>query len=182
MNLHSQRAFTLVELMITLALLAIFASVAVPAFAEFISRNRQQALQDEMLAALHFTRAQAILSNSVVEICASSNGAACQTSWSQGWIIRQTSSGDLLRINQQAPGTALRWRGFGQNVRFASNGTSFASNGAFYECNQHEIAWLILLNRQGRARIGNAADKHQRLHYCVSQDNGTESGDGTSES
>jgi type IV fimbrial biogenesis protein FimT len=68
MNLNPQRAFTLVELMITLALLAILASVAVPAFAELIARNRQLALQDEMLAALNYTRAQAVLSNSVVEL------------------------------------------------------------------------------------------------------------------
>src|SRR5690606_16701600 len=139
--------------------LAILASVAVPAFAELIARNRQLALQEEMLAALNYTRAQAVLSNSAVELCASGNGTTCQSNWSQGWIIRQTSSGELLRTSQQAPGTTLRWRGFNHNVRYAGNGTSFASNGAFFECVQQKFAWLVLLNRQGRARIGDVVDK-----------------------
>lgn len=174
MNLHPQRAFTLVELMITLALLAILATVAVPAFAELIARNRQLALQDEMLAALNYTRAQAVLSNSVVELCGSGNGSSCQTDWSQGWIIRQASDGKVLRFSQQASGSSLRWRGFRQHVDFAGNGIGFASNGSFFECDQQKLAWLIVLNRQGRARIGNAADKHERLHLCGAQDEVTD--------
>ena len=52
MFMSKQRAFTLVEMFIVLALLAIFAQVAVPAFQDFIEANQQQALQEQIVRAV----------------------------------------------------------------------------------------------------------------------------------
>ncbi|MBD7977702.1 GspH/FimT family pseudopilin [Serpens gallinarum] len=165
MNLHPQRAFTLVELMITLALLAILASVAVPAFAELIARNRQLALQHEVLNALNFARAYAARNNTRVNFCASSNGTTCQNDWSTGWIIRLEADGRLLRQGQPGQGNFLAWEGgIARSITFHGNGTS--NNGSFYQCHAQQMTWLILISRQGRARIGNTSDQQTRSHYC----------------
>ncbi len=54
--MNYQRAFTLVELCIVLALLAILAQVAVPAFHDFLERNQQQALYNQIAHAVNHAR------------------------------------------------------------------------------------------------------------------------------
>ena len=57
--MRNQRAFTLVEMFIVLAVLAILAQVAVPAFQDFLERNQQQALCDQIARAVNNARAHA---------------------------------------------------------------------------------------------------------------------------
>lgn len=60
MNISKARGFTLVELMITIALLAIVATIAVPNFVQFIRNNQVQAKADELGTFLQYARAQAV--------------------------------------------------------------------------------------------------------------------------
>ena len=60
LRLKSTRGFTLVELMITLALLAIVATIAVPNFVQFIRNNQVQAKADELKTFLQYARGQAV--------------------------------------------------------------------------------------------------------------------------
>lgn len=82
------RAFTLVELMIVLALLAIVASFAIPNFQEFIRRNQVSTQINEIVTDLNFTRSEAVKRNHGVTMCSSNDGASCTgTDWADGWII-----------------------------------------------------------------------------------------------
>lgn len=56
----SMRGFTLVELMIIIALLAVVASIAVPNFVQFIRNNQLQAKTDEIATFLQYARSQAV--------------------------------------------------------------------------------------------------------------------------
>ena len=56
----NNHGFTLVELMITIALLAIVATIAVPNFVQFIRNNQVQAKADELGSFLQYARAQAV--------------------------------------------------------------------------------------------------------------------------
>lgn len=67
-RLKDMRGFTLVELMITIALLAIVATIAVPNFVQFIRNNQVQAKADELKTFLQYARGQAVATRKKYEI------------------------------------------------------------------------------------------------------------------
>lgn len=85
MKTHS--GFTLVELMIVLALVAILATIGVPSFTSFVINNRLTAQANELVSALNLARSEAIKRNRRVTVCRSNNGAGCGGTWNDGWIV-----------------------------------------------------------------------------------------------
>lgn len=79
--------FTLVELMITLSLVAIMAAMAVPSFTGFIANNRLAAQANELVASLNLARSESIKRNTRVTVCPTSTGTGCGGTWGQGWLV-----------------------------------------------------------------------------------------------
>lgn len=77
-----QRGFTLIELMVTLAVLAILVTVALPGFNTLMDDHRIQAAQRSMLSALNLARSEASHRNQTITI--SSTGGA---DWGDGISI-----------------------------------------------------------------------------------------------
>ena len=98
MNKHS--GFTLIELMITLAIVGILLTVGVPSLKTFMQGNQLIASSNELVSALHIARSEAIKLNSRVSICESSNGISCSNtgSWKNGWIVFVDFDGNLVNI------------------------------------------------------------------------------------
>ncbi|WP_444929599.1 GspH/FimT family pseudopilin [Microbulbifer sp. SSSA002] len=84
-----QAGFTLIEMMITLVVLAVLVSIAVPSFTDMMNNSRSVALAEDFAGALNYTRSEAVRRGDRVSICASSDGASCgaTNNWSQGWIV-----------------------------------------------------------------------------------------------
>jgi type IV fimbrial biogenesis protein FimT len=98
--------FTLIELMITLAIVAVLLVVGVPSLKTFMQSNTLIASTNELLSALHVARSEAIKLNTRVSICDSSNGTSCGLTgdWSNGWIVFVDAGGNLTSTG--APCTA----------------------------------------------------------------------------
>ncbi|TLM74830.1 GspH/FimT family pseudopilin [Microbulbifer harenosus] len=82
-----QGGLTLIELMITLAVLAVIVGIAVPSFNTMIQNNRSLALGDELASALNFARSEAIKRGARVTLCGTTNGTTCNGNWTNSWIV-----------------------------------------------------------------------------------------------
>lgn len=80
--MRSNRGFTLIELMVTLAVMAIIAGMAFPSLRDFIINSRVTTQTNEFIAALGHTRSEAIKRGLDVMVCARDG-----TNLGNGWFI-----------------------------------------------------------------------------------------------
>jgi type IV fimbrial biogenesis protein FimT len=92
------RGFTLIELMISILVLAILVGVAVPSFREAALSSRLSAYANDLLASAQLARSEAIKRNAPVTLCASEDGDECSedVGWEVGWIVA-TDGGAVLQ-------------------------------------------------------------------------------------
>ena len=96
-----QAGFTLMELLLGIAVLAILTTLAVPAFTQFIQNNRLAAEANEMVASFQYARSEAVKRGLPVQICSSDDGTACDGNWNQGWIAMLDPDGteeEVIRV------------------------------------------------------------------------------------
>ena len=88
-QLEHSPGFTLMELMVTIAIAGILLGVAIPSFTSIISSNRLTTYANDLVTALNFARSEAIKRGVRITLCKSTNGNSCTAGddWSQGWII-----------------------------------------------------------------------------------------------
>lgn len=85
-----QYGFTLIEVLVTISVIAIVMAIAMPSFKSQISRNKAEALNEDFIFAVSLARSEAVKRGNSVTICASDNGATCSLKpegWGSGYLI-----------------------------------------------------------------------------------------------
>jgi len=164
--------FTVIELLVTIAIAAIVMGLAVPSFNSAIKNNRLTAEVNMFVGALNLARSEAIKRNHNVAICKSNDGATCVTAgnWEQGWLV----FGDLnnnglfepgngeppLRIQENAPAT-ITITGLAANLRdiisYKPSGMA-GTTGTIKVCDDRPeiVGKTIVFVTTGRARINSS--------------------------
>ena len=97
------KGFTLVELMVSISIMAILVGVAAPSFNEVVLGSKLGSYTNNLVASSNLARGEAIKRNDAVTLCVSINGTSCgagSAGWEQGWVV--LSSGGTV-IQRQAP-------------------------------------------------------------------------------
>lgn len=134
------QGFTLIELMVTIAVVAVLAALAFPSFQYSLRSNRTSTATNELMASLALARSEAVRSARGSGLCTSADGATCGGTWNDGWIvwidndangvpggandriIRYTQAHDRLSV------TATSSAGSATLVRFDPRGRVFDGN------------------------------------------------------
>ena len=64
-----QKGFTLIELMVTIAILAIMTAIAIPNFSEWVAKRRVASVAEKVASQIRFARAEAARLNKPVYLC-----------------------------------------------------------------------------------------------------------------
>ncbi len=100
LKLSALKGFSLVELMIAIAILGILTAIAIPSFNEAILSNKLRSYANSLVSHAYLARGEAIKSNAPVTLCVSTDGTSCATGgWELGWIVL---SGTTVVQRQQA--------------------------------------------------------------------------------
>lgn len=132
---HRRRmlGFTMIELMVTVAVAAILTMIALPNLRTFVLNSRRDSLIDGLVASLHYARTQAIDLNQATFLCAGTGGVIagtppCATAeWKTGWqVITTPASGGTSKLLAthvlSTAGTTPSVTALNGNVDFQFNG------------------------------------------------------------
>lgn len=169
----SCRGLTLIELMITLVILAVTVMVVAPGMAQLIHGNRLRTEASRLVTAINLARSEAVIRNVPVSVCpssmASSGIAGCSGDYADGWIVFtnrdqntrvDAGSDEVVRVFESIPrGYSLTnrtgTRVVSQPITYRPDGSS-RQNRTLLLCppggNSVE-PWSVVLNNVGRARV-----------------------------
>lgn len=93
------RGFTVIEAVVTLAVLGTLVAASVSTVGELVEGLRLGTVSNDVLQHLHLARSEAIKRNTRVALCRSADGATCSTAgrWDQGWMMFQDRNNDGSR-------------------------------------------------------------------------------------
>lgn len=172
----SLRGFTLLELLLALAISGIVLAIGVPSFTEMISNSRRSSMINALVADLNLARNEAIKRAESVTVCMrQANADSCDTSggtsWNNGWLVFADIDGDavfdsdndstlcelvddcMLRKHAALDQISLTFPH--KRITFSPRGT-VNSQGKFVICDNKRSAsaTVRVLARSGRLRTG----------------------------
>jgi len=158
--------FTLIELMVVVAIAGMAMAFAIPAMGTFIKNERLVTQINTLVGHLAYARNEAVTLRQQVILCASGNMTSCSgTDWAAGWILfidadnsSTFNTGEQIlraKATLEGSGTTLN-SSTGSMIIYDNRGFSPNSNGVFSLCDDRGAANVrsISITNTGRVRRG----------------------------
>lgn len=158
---------TLIELIVTLAVLTIMLTWAVPGYQQFTARNQVAVEVMRLKTALALARNTAITRRSTITVCPSPDGVKCTNGdWTAPLVVvdGDASGGSLagdeiLRQLGESSVVSVTYRADNRPVRYKQMGRSTGHNGTFDICGQYDTGAQVIVSNFGRTRTtGNRSE------------------------
>lgn len=119
MKISNTKGFTLVELLVIIAMLGVVTAIGMPTFQSMRTTSALADTTNELVMALKRARAEAIKRGRDVRVCSSTDSANCSGAagnWVKGWIVYSDvdndgqvdeDQGELIWVNQMDSKTSL---------------------------------------------------------------------------
>jgi type IV fimbrial biogenesis protein FimT len=128
-----QRGFTLMEMMMVLALTAVILAIGAPSFSEFRQNSQMTGVANDFLTTIVNARSEALKRQSFVAVCPSStplsDAATCDAADPTGWIAFTDTNGNCVRdvgdeifATGARPSDLVTADGNGNCISFGNNG------------------------------------------------------------
>jgi type IV fimbrial biogenesis protein FimT len=119
---YFKSGFTLVELLLVTSFAAFIVAILIPGVAAFIQQNQLATAQNDLLAALHLARSEAIERAASVTACKSATGTACNgADWEDGWIVFTDKNADGAVDGGDGDTLLHRWAGLSDALTLRGN-------------------------------------------------------------
>ncbi|MGP9824096.1 GspH/FimT family pseudopilin [Ectopseudomonas khazarica] len=163
--------FTLIELMIIVSMISIFALIAVPNFTQLVANNRTQSQNNELLSLLQFARSTAVEQRRQIKVCQD------QDVWSVKADCEEST--EALRSMTLSGGASVS--ASSSELTFHYNGTG--QSASLLTCHDGDFAngYTIDVQASGRARSWargkNGPSSDDNMTTCTVQSGGDDDGE-----
>lgn len=167
---NTSTGFTLVDMLMTIAILWILIGIAVPSFTDWVRKNRLQTLQDTIYFTLQTARTMSVTGQKNIHVCGSNDGETCEKIWNNYLLVFDDTNDDhepnpeelLLAKTIQINGTFRTRAAFGRPYTEFTYLGSAVFTGSIIVCHEsndprdfRRVTW----NRAGRTYIGRDRDE-----------------------
>lgn len=152
------KAFTLIELLLSLAILSILLLFSIPSLYSIHQKNQVLAIQDDIKSAVRFAKIEAMACGNNLILTPKQHS----NDWSQGMLLfvdnatHHYKPGDKLLREWcwHTPNIRVTWKGFQSKnyLLFSSDVARNAVNGYFEIHGQLQSGVTLVINRLGRIR------------------------------
>ena len=140
--------FSLLELLLTIAVAAIILTLGLPSLGALKARNAQRVELDALFHAVHHARKASIMRKQVVSLCPSRDGTTCSPGrdWSGGFLVFVNSDRDEPP-ELDAGEVLLHQHLAGRSVKITANRRGFTLRATFLRATN---GTLVVCDRAGR--------------------------------
>lgn len=160
--------YTLFEILISFAIVALLGLVAYPSITNMMERQATTIAINRMVAAIKLSRHSAMQYSTTTTLCALKSNGQCGAAWTGELSVFLDRNQDayqdpeeavIRRIPALTSGASLKWRAFRnrQYLQMTTYGMTNYQNGNFVACpasGNTRWAKQLILNTQGRVRRG----------------------------
>jgi type IV fimbrial biogenesis protein FimT len=176
-----ESGLSLYETLVTLIVISLISSMAIPAYQQFISSTRISSSVNSLVTALHTARSEAIKRNERAVLCPSLDGRICRsdsagdTAWEDGYMVfvdhnanhELDAEDSVVWLSGAQEGIQIRSTASRDHVTYLPSGMAIGTNLTFTFCDKRGgvTPRAVIVSNSGRPRTS-ARDANGRAIVC----------------
>jgi type IV fimbrial biogenesis protein FimT len=186
LTMKTHQAFSLLEVLITLSIIAMMAFISLPSLRHFFIHIQDKNLQLQLLRTMQLAHQESRARGVPVVLCGSTDHVNCVSDWTDGQIVFVSEDENgvvqdkeqlLAVIQSHSQQGTLFFRSYPyyrNYLLFLPSGLVRNDNGTFWYCHGTDIspAWAMMLSKSGRTHVvypdrsGMIKDSHGKSLGC----------------